>query len=138
MQQYLLEAGQPSLLVSMMPLILMVVIFYFILIRPQKKREKQTQEMRNAIEVGDEIVTGGGIVGRVVSIKDDTILIESGSANTKLRIAKWAIQTNVTAQENARERAQDAAAQRQLEQEEKDRLKAEGKASKRQKKDTME
>jgi preprotein translocase subunit YajC len=66
------------------------------LIRPQRKREKATQDMRSKIEVGDEIVTVGGIIGRVVSIKDDTIVIESASERSKVRIARWAIQSNNT------------------------------------------
>jgi len=88
-------------LTQFLPLILIVAVFYFLMIRPQKKREKQTQEMRSKLEVGDEIITVGGIVGRVVSIKDDTLVIETGTDRSKLRIAKWAIQTNNTATEKA-------------------------------------
>ena len=73
-------------------MVAMVGIFYFLLIRPQKKREKKTQEMRSSIEVGDGITTVGGIVGRVVSIKDETLLIETGSDRSKLRIQRWAVQ----------------------------------------------
>lgn len=73
-------------------LVLMLVVFYFLLIRPQRKKEKQAQEMRNNIEVGDGITTIGGIIGRVVSLKDDTILIETGSDRIKFRLKKWAIQ----------------------------------------------
>ena len=92
-------------------MLIMVGIFYFLLIRPQKKRERQAKEMRASLEIGDEVLTIGGILGRVVSIKDDsdTILIESGSANTKLRITKGAIQTNLTGQEKLRERQAEAA-----------------------------
>ena len=108
----------------------MVLIFglmYFIMIRPQKKREKENQAMRDALEVGDEIVTIGGIIGRVVSTKDETVLIESGSANTKLRVTKSAIQANLTAQEKARERAAAQAKAAQAAKEEKARAKAEKK-----------
>ena len=94
----------------MMPLVLMVAIFYLLLIRPQKKREKQAKDMRSNLEVGDEILTVGGILGRVVNMRDDSILIESGSANTKLRITKTAVQANLTAQERMQERQQAAAA----------------------------
>lgn len=134
MQNFLLEAGaaggQPStasLLGSMWPLLMMIVVFYFILIRPNKKKEKETAAMRNSIEVGDEIITSGGIVGRVVIVKDDTLIIESGSANTKMRIAKWAVHTNQTANENARERQMEAA---RLKEEEKNRAKEEKAAKK--------
>jgi preprotein translocase subunit YajC len=90
------EMGMAALLVQFLPLILIVVVFYFMLIRPQRKRDKATQEMRAKIEVGDEIVTVGGVIGRVVSLKDDTIVIETGSDRSKVRIARWAIQTNNT------------------------------------------
>ena len=69
-----------SMLATFIPLILMIVIFYFLLIRPQKKRDKEVQKMRENIEIADEIVTIGGIIGRVVSIKDDTVVIETASA----------------------------------------------------------
>jgi len=91
------EAGGPMMmLTSFMPFILIIGVFYLMLIRPQRKREKATQEMRSKIEVGDEIVTVGGIVGRVVSIKDDTIVLETGSDRSKIRIMRWAVQTNNT------------------------------------------
>jgi preprotein translocase subunit YajC len=80
-------------------LLLMVAIFavmYFLLIAPQRKREKQLAAMRAQLEVGDEIVTQGGIIGRVVSIRDDTVVIETGSDRSKIRIVRWAIQDNVT------------------------------------------
>ena len=62
----------------------------------QKKREREVEKMRSSIEVGDEIVTSGGIIGRVVSIREDTIVIETGSDRSKIRIARWAIQQNNT------------------------------------------
>lgn len=91
------------------PIILMFVVFYFLLIRPQKKREKEVQEMRQAIEVGDEVVTIGGIVGRVVSIKEDTLVVETSAERSKLRLARWAIQQNNTAVERANEARKAAA-----------------------------
>lgn len=74
----------------------LLVGLYFFSIRPQQKREKETQAMRSKMEVGDEIITRGGIVGRVVSIKDDTLLIETGSDRVKLRIARSAVDANLT------------------------------------------
>lgn len=91
------------------PIILMFVVFYFLLIRPQKKREKEVQKMREAIEVGDEVVTIGGIVGRVVSIKEDTLVVETSAERSKLRLARWAIQQNNTAVERANEAKKAAA-----------------------------
>ena len=72
-------------------LVLVVVFFYFFLIRPQKKQEKEATQMRNSLEIGDEIVTIGGIVGQVISIKNDTITIVTSKDRTKIRFVKSAI-----------------------------------------------
>ena len=112
MQNFLLEAAapqQPGMLEAFWPIGLMIAFFYFVLIRPNKKKEKAATEMRNQLEIGDEVATTGGIIGRVVSVRDDTILIESGADNTKLRVAKWAIQANLTGQERMRDRQIEAA-----------------------------
>ena len=77
--------------VQFVPMILIFVVFYFLLIRPQRKRDKQERDMRNSIEIGDEISTIGGFIGRVVNIKDDVLVIESSSDRTKLKIYRWAI-----------------------------------------------
>jgi len=77
-----------------MPIILMLVfiaIFYFLVYLPQKKQEKEVAKMRDNIQIGDEISTNGGILGRVVKIKDDIVTIETGSDKNKLKIFKWAI-----------------------------------------------
>lgn len=84
--------GGSNTWISIALLVGMFVLFYFLLIRPQRKKEKAAQEMRSSIEVGDGVTTIGGLVGRVVTIKDDTILIETGSDRTKFRIKKWAVQ----------------------------------------------
>ena len=86
---------------SMMSLVLMVgmlALFYFLLIRPQKKREKKVAEMRNSLKEGDKILTIGGLHGRVVKTGDDFITIEvgSGSNKTNIQVSKWAIGSNVT------------------------------------------
>lgn len=86
--------GQQStgnMLLTLIPLALIVVFFYFFIIRPQKKQEKKDAQMREALEVGDEVVTNGGIVGIVFSIKDDTVVIETGGDRSKIRVKKWAI-----------------------------------------------
>ncbi len=70
----------------------MLVLLYFIMIRPQRKKEKQATNMRNSIEVGDGITTIGGLVGRVASIKDDTFVLETGNERIKIRMKRWAIQ----------------------------------------------
>ena len=99
-----------SMLATFIPLILMIVVFYFLLIRPQKKRDKEVQKMRENIEIADEIVTIGGIIGRIVSIKEDTIVIETAGDRSKIRLARWSIQQNITATERA---AQEQAANKE-------------------------
>ena len=99
-----------SMLATFIPLILMIVVFYFLLIRPQKKRDKEVQKMRENIEIADEIVTIGGIIGRIVSIKDDTIVLETAGDRSKIRLARWSIQQNITATERA---AQEQAANKE-------------------------
>ena len=99
-----------SMLATFIPLILMIVVFYFLLIRPQKTRDKEVQKMRENIEIADEIVTIGGIIGRIVSIKDDTIVIETAGDRSKIRLARWSIQQNITATERA---AQEQAANKE-------------------------
>jgi preprotein translocase subunit YajC len=74
-------------------MLVLVVVFYFMAIRPQKKREREEAAMRNNLMVGDEITTIGGIIGRVVSIKDETCVIETSKACTKIRILKTAIRS---------------------------------------------
>lgn len=83
-------------------LIMMVVLFvgmYFLMIRPQKKQQKKDQEMRDSTQVGDEVTTIGGIMGRVVTVKEDALIIETGADRNKMKIARWAIQVNNTATE---------------------------------------
>lgn len=80
-----------GIVAQFLPIVLLIVVFYFLLIRPQKKRDKAEKEMRNSIAVGDEISTIGGIIGRVVSIKDDIFVIESTGDRTKLKFYRWAI-----------------------------------------------
>ena len=77
-----------------LPLVLMIGIFYFLILRPEKKRNKEMQQMLNNIQVADEVVTSGGIIGRVLSVKEDTVLIETGSDRTKIRVLKSAIARN--------------------------------------------
>ena len=72
---------------------LLVVVFYFLIIRPQRKQEKEATAMRNALEVGDEITTIGGIIGEIVSIKEETITVETSKAGTKIRFLKSAVRS---------------------------------------------
>ena len=79
---------------SIMPIIILVAMFalmYFTMIRPQKKQEKETAQMRDNLEVGDEITTIGGIIGKIISIKEETCVIETGRERTTLRILKSSV-----------------------------------------------
>ena len=90
-----------SLAGTFLPIIAIAVGFWFFLIRPQKKQEKEVQKMRNGVEVGDMVTTIGGIQGVVRQIKDDdTYIIESGADKSKLAIKKWAIQSKDTISES--------------------------------------
>lgn len=99
------EVQQPSMLASILSLVLplgiMVLIFWLFIIRPEKKRNKEMQDMLSSIQVADKVVTTGGIIGRVLSVSDDTVLIETGSDRTKIRVIKSAIARNDTQHEAA-------------------------------------
>ena len=90
-------AGGSSMMIIM--IVAMFALMYFTTIRPQKKQQKMEQEIRENTQIGDEITTIGGICGKVVSVKDDTIVIETGSDRVKIKFKKYAIQTNHTANE---------------------------------------
>lgn len=125
--------GSPQSPVTM--IIFMVAIFavmYLLMIRPQKKKQQEEQKLRDSVQIGDEITTIGGIQGRIVTVKDDSIILETGPDRTKMKFMRWAIQTNDTA--NARAAEEKAAADAQKAEE-----KAEKKAGKRRsKKDSEE
>ncbi len=110
----LLETATPGQGNSWQMILMMAALFgvmYFLMIRPQKKKQKEEQEMRDAIQIGDEITTIGGICGRVVTVKEDSLVIETGADRNKMKITRWAIQTNNTAEDRLQaERAAQAAA----------------------------
>ena len=96
-------ADPGNLSFTMIWLVIMIAIFYFLLIRPQKKKEKADRMMRNALSAGDHIVTIGGFVGRVLSVKDDEVTFETGSDRTKMTVKKWAIQSRQSAEESKKD-----------------------------------
>ena len=104
-------------------LIAMVGIFYFLMIRPENKRKKEAEQIRNSLKVGDQITTIGGIIGTVVSVKDDKFVMETSADQVRIELAKWAISTNDTAAAAAQEAAKKA-------QEERAKAKAAKKAAK--------
>ena len=76
---------------SIILIVVMFVALYFFMIRPQKKQEREINNMRNNLQVGDEITTIGGIIGKIISIKEETVMIETGHDRTKIRILKSAV-----------------------------------------------
>jgi len=78
---------------SIIMIVVMIAVFYFFMYRPQKKQEREVNEMRNSLQVGDEITTIGGIIGKVISIKEETVMIETGRDGTKIRILRSAIKS---------------------------------------------
>lgn len=91
------QGGLMETLLSFIPLALILVVFYFLLIRPQQKKDKEDKAMRESLEIGDEVITAGGIIGIIVSIKEDNVVVETGSGRSRLRIAKWAIAQKISA-----------------------------------------
>ena len=105
-------------------LVVMVGIFYFMLIRPENKRKKEAEQMRSSVKTGDKIVTIGGITGKVVDVKEDKFVIETGADQVRIEFAKWGLSTNESAEERAKEEAKKA-----------QEAKAKAKAAKKAKKD---
>ena len=79
--------------ISLVMIVAMLALLYFFMIRPQKKQEKEVNAMRDSLMVGDEITTIGGIIGKIVSIKDETLVLETSRDGTKIRILKSAVRT---------------------------------------------
>ena len=91
---------------SIIMIVGMVALMYFMMIRPQKKKQKEEQAMRDNLQIGDEITTIGGIIGKIVTIKEDSLIIETGADRNHMKITRWAISQNNTANEKlAAERA---------------------------------
>lgn len=104
-----LQAATTSTAGSGMSMLLMVIImfavFYFFVLRPESKKKKKTEEMRNSLTLGDEIVTIGGMIGKIVQITEDTITFETGEDRVRIQTKKWAIST--TAKMEAEEAKKD-------------------------------
>ena len=82
--------------VTIIMLVVMIAVFYFLMIRPENKRKKAVMEMRNSLKVGDEITTIGGITGTICALKENTLVIETGADRVRLEITKWAVSTKGT------------------------------------------
>ena len=116
-----------GMLGTVLMLVVMIGVFYFLLIRPENKRKKEAEQMRSNVHTGDQVTTIGGIVGTVVSVKDDKFVLETGADQVRVEFAKWAISTNDTAAEAAK-------AEAKKRQEEKAKAKAAKKASRKKEK----
>ena len=87
---------------------IMIAVFYFMMIRPENKRKKEAEAMRSAMKVGDKVTTIGGVCGTVVDVKDDKFVIETSADRVRVEFAKWALSTNETGAERAKEEAKKA------------------------------
>ena len=89
-------AAGGSMGATLITFVLIILIFYFLIIRPQKKRDKQIQEMRSSLQVGDEIITIGGICGKIVKTKDESIVIQVGADKVKFEMMRWSVSAVVS------------------------------------------
>ena len=93
-QQQAQQGDMGSMLLGgILPMVLIFVVFWFMLIRPQRKKDKKVKEMLNNLKAGDQITTIGGIYGTIKGIKDDTVTLSVGMNNTDMRVARWAIRS---------------------------------------------
>lgn len=88
--------GSASLLSMLLPFVILIAVFYFLLIRPENKKKKAAAKMRSELAVGDEITTIGGVVGTICQVKEDTIIIETSADRVRMEFTKWAISTKGT------------------------------------------
>lgn len=95
-----------------------IAVYYFLILRPENKKKKEAEELKNSLKVGDKITTIGGIVGKVVDVKGETIVIETSADRVRMELQKWSVMTNNTAEEakakaqaEARQKAKDRAEQ---------------------------
>ena len=93
---------------TLLMLVMMIAVFYFMLIRPENKRKKEAEQMRSAVKKGDKITTIGGIVGTVADVKENNIVIETSADQVRIELAKWALSTNETAAEAKKAEAKKA------------------------------
>ena len=103
---------------SIIMIVVMIGVMYFLMIRPENKRKKEAEQMRSDLKVGDEIITIGGICGKVVQVKDDKFVIETGADQVRIEFVKWALSSNETGAARAKEeakKAQEAAAKAKAE-----------------------
>lgn len=118
-------AGGSQMMSTIIMLVVMVGVFYFMLIRPENKRKKEAEQLRTNLKVGDQVTTIGGVIGTVVSVKDEKFVLETSADQVRIEFQKWALSTNDTAAAAEKEKAEKAAEE-----------KAKAKAAKKAKKNT--
>lgn len=106
------QAGGAGGISTILMFVILIAVFYFFMIRPENKRKKEAQAMRDALKVGDEITTIGGVMGEVVSIKEDSFVIETSADRVRVEFAKFALSTNNTAEKEAAKKKEAALAAR--------------------------
>ena len=87
-------AGSASMMSLLLPLVIMIALMYFLMIRPENKRKKKAQEMRDSLKKGDTITSIGGIVGKIVAVNAETIVIETSDDRVRMELKKWALSSN--------------------------------------------
>ena len=106
---YFLTAADPAagnqMVSSIVMIVAMIAVFYFLLIRPENKRKKEAEQLRSALKVGDVVTTIGGVVGKVVSVKEEKFVLETSADQVRIEFQKWALSTNETAAAAAKEEA---------------------------------
>lgn len=122
------QAGGNGSIMMIVWIVMIIGLMYFMMIRPQKKKQKEEESMRDNLQIGDEITTIGGIIGKIVTVKDDSLIIETGADRNRMKVTRWAISQNNTANEKLA--AERAAAKEAAEKEKQARMEAKGKTPK--------
>ena len=102
---HFLTTTQAGGMTSLIMIVAMIAVFYFLMIRPENKRKKEAEQMRSAVKNGAQVTTIGGIIGTVVDVKGDKFVMETSADQVRIELAKWAISSNETAAEAAKAEA---------------------------------
>ena len=96
--------GEGGILMTVLPFVVLIAVFYFLLIRPESRKKKAAEKMRRELSIGDQITTIGGIVGTVCAVKENTIVLEIGADRVRVEFTKWAVSTKGTATDASQSR----------------------------------
>lgn len=91
---------QQKLIATFAPLVILIVVFYFMIIRPQKKQQAAVESMRSSLKTGDDVITIGGVKGKIVQVKDDIVIIETSGEKSRMEVMKWGISSIITNKED--------------------------------------